>query len=116
MIIQCTAKAENNTNANFLEAELFLITFDYEIKHFLSDVTKTTFAAFLSSTKHASISQRFCRLFAITEVLRKNFTTNISSKNTLCRTRGTYSSMGTYCIRLNTVLGFLKRLLVITKY
>ena len=46
----------------------------FDVLLLLSDVAKTTFATLLS--------QIFGRLFAITEVQRKNFTTNISSKNT----------------------------------
>ena len=75
------AKAENSANANILEVELFVIIIFYCENHFLS-MSKNNFCDAFEAALNAHQSAKNIVDFAITEVLRKNFTANISSKNT----------------------------------
>ena len=66
----CTAKTDNNTKVNILEAELFFKS------HFISaDAEKNNlYNVFDAALNTHQSAKKYWRLFAITEVLRKNFT------------------------------------------
>ena len=81
MIRPHTAKAENSTNDNILEAELFFIIIRYCEKHFFS-MSNNNFCDAFEASINAHQSAKTNVDFAIAEVVRKNFTANISSKNT----------------------------------
>ena len=67
-------KAENSTNTDILEAELFL-------NHTLLSMPKNNFCDASEAPINVHQSVKNSVDFVITEVVRKNFTANISSKN-----------------------------------
>ena len=109
MITPHTAKAENSTNANILEAELFFIIIRYCEKHFFS-MSNNNFCDAFEVALNAHQSVKNIVEFTIAEVVRKNFTTNISSKNTPVQELrsekgvGTYSSKGAYSVKYSQLL------------
>ena len=104
MITPHTAKAEKSTNSNILEAELFFIIIRYCEKHFFS-MSNNNFCDAFEAALNAHQSVKNIVDFATAEVVRKNFTANISSKNIPVQELrsekgvGAYSSKGAYSVK-----------------
>ena len=109
MITPHTAKAENSTNSNILEAELFFIIIRYCEKHFFS-MSNNNFCDAFEAALNAHQSVKNIVDFATAEVVRKNFTANISSKNIPVQELrsekgvGAYSSKGAYSVKYSQLL------------
>ena len=109
MITPHTANTENSTNANILEAELFFIIIRYCEKHFFS-MSNNNFCDAFEAALNVHQSVKNIVEFAIAEVVRKNFTANMSSKNTPVQELwsemgvGAYLSKGTYSVKYSQLL------------